>query len=318
MSAPLSSQTIGDSRGDATAVALVASGNEWSLRSLESILGAQGIKVLRAQSAEEAFSKAESNAVHAVLVDAEVPGLPGLELCQALRGMPSVGAGTPIILLRPRPWRRDERFEALRAGAWECIGIPADSEELLLQLRTYISAKREADAIRDAGLIDPLTGAYNVAGILRRVNELGSDAIRYSRPIGCVALSPRTQDGTAPEVSETAAEPTIALLRKVSRSSDVIGRIGPTEFAIVAPNAGPDGTLRLAARVLAAADSVPAGVAPRLDLRAGYFAVDDLRATSIPPVELVRRAAAALRQTTAADESTRLNAYSAELTAYQN
>src|SRR5512146_2128992 len=66
VSAPLSSQTIGDSRGDATAVALVASGNEWSLRSLESILGAQGIKVLRAQSAEEAFTKAESNAVHAV------------------------------------------------------------------------------------------------------------------------------------------------------------------------------------------------------------------------------------------------------------
>lgn len=318
MSVHLSSQTHGDAGGDSSAVALVASGNEWSVRSLESILGAQGIKVVRAMTAEEAVAQAEAHALHAVLVDADVPGLSGLELCQALRGMPSVGAGTPIILLRPRPWRRDERFEALRAGAWECIGIPADSEELLLQLRTYISAKKEADAIRDAGLIDPLTGAYNAAGILRRVNELGSDAIRYSRPLGCVALSPRNLDGAAPAGDEASAEPTIALLRQVSRSSDVIGRIGPTEFAILAPNAGPDGTLRLAARVLAAADSVPASAAPRLDLRAGYFAVDDLRAMSIPPVELVRRAAAALHQSTHADESTRLNAYSAELTAYQN
>ncbi len=317
MSVHLSSQTVGDPRGDSTAVALVASGNEWSLRSLESILGAQGIKVLRAQTAEEAFAQAEAHPVHAVLVDADVPGLPGLELCQALRGVPGVGAGTPIILLRPRPWRRDERFEALRAGAWECIGIPADSEELLLQLRTYINAKRESDSIRDAGLVDPLTGVYNTAGILRRMNELGSDAIRYSRPIGCVAFSPGGAD-TPADAAEASAEPTIALLRKVSRSSDVIGRMGPTEFAILAPNAGPDGTLRLAARVLAAADSVPTNTTPRLDLRAGYFAVDDLRATSIPPVEILRRAAAALRQSTATDESTRLNAYSAELTAYQN
>ncbi len=279
------------------ALALVASDNEWSARSLESILGAQGIRVLRAQTVEETFAHAEAANCHVVLLDADLPGLSGLEACQALRTLPGVGASTPIIMLRPRPWRRDERFEALRAGAWECIGIPADSEELLLQLRTYIAAKSETDAIRAASLVDPLTGAYNALGIMRRIQELASDAIRFSRPLGCVALAP--DPWAAPDRAEApavSAEPTFAFLRKVSRASDVIGRTGPAEFMIVAPNSGPDGTLRLARRLLDAADSLPRGTPLHVRLRAGYFAVDDLRANPIDPADLIRRAAAALRQ----------------------
>ncbi len=279
------------------ALALVASDNEWSARSLESILGAQGIRVVRAQTVEETVAQAESANCQVLLLDADLPGLTGVEVCKSLRALPSVGASTPIIMLRPRPWRRDERFEALRAGAWECIGIPADSEELLLQLHTYISAKAETDAIRAASLIDPVTGAYNLLGIMRRVQELAADAIRFSRPLGCVALAPdpRTASEHAPSAT-TRAEPTFEFLRRVSRASDVIGRSGPAEFLIVAPNSGPDGTLRLARRLLDAADSMPRGTPQQVRLRAGYYAVGDLRATPVEPVDLLRRAAAALRQ----------------------
>ncbi len=278
------------------ALALVASDNEWSARSLESILGAQGIRVVRAQTVEEALAQAGTAACQVLLLDADLPGLTGLELCKSLRALPGVGASTPIIMLRPRPWRRDERFEALRAGAWECIGIPADSEELLLQLRTFITAKTETDRIRAASLIDPVTGAYNLLGIMRRVQELAADAIRFSRPLGCVALAPDPWTPMDPnEAASAAAEPIFAFLRRVSRASDVIGRTGPGEFLIVAPNSGPDGTLRLARRLLDAADSLPRGTPVPVRLRAGYFAVSDLRATPVDPTDLVRRAAAALR-----------------------
>ena len=299
-------------------LALVASDNEWSARSLESILGAQGIRVVRAQTIEETFAQAEAANCQVLLLDADLPGLSSLEICMALRALPGVGASTPIIMLRPRPWRRDERFEALRAGAWECIGIPADSEELLLQLHTFISAKTETDAIREASLIDPVTGAYNLLGIMRRTQELAADAIRFSRPLGCVALAP---DPWSPadhtEAASAAAEPTFAFLRRVSRASDVIGRTGPTEFLIVAPNSGPDGTLRLARRLLDAADSLPRGTPVPVRLRAGYFAVGDLRATPIDPADLVHRAGAALRQSQQS-AAERLCVFSSDVNPSQN
>jgi len=301
-------------------VALVASGDEWSLRSLDSILSAHDIGVVRVRTARDAYARAESAGIHVILVDHDVSGVAGVDVCRALRALPGVGASTPIIMLGHRPWRHEERFEALRVGAWACFAIPADSDELLLQLHTFIAARREADERREAGLLDLLTGGYNAAGIERRARELAADAIRFSRPLGCVALSPgaipEREDGAPPD--PTPLNQTIELLRSVLRGSDVVGRIGPADFVILAANAGTAGTQRLAQRLVDAADHLPARTSAPLALRAGYFAVDDLRAASLDPEELVRRAAAALRKSQASAGAERLCTFTPDLSTLPN
>ncbi len=300
--------------GNAGGVALVASGDEWCLRSLESILSAQDIQVIRAQTAGDAFESAQTAAAHIVLIDEEVAGVPGAEICRALRALPTVGASTPIIMLRHRPWRREERAEALAAGAWACVAIPVDSDELLLQVHTYVSARRETDTLRDAGLLDLLTGGYNAFGLIRRVREMASEAIRFSRPLGCVALSPEP----APAGPGGEVDNTVEFLRATLRGSDVVGRIGPAEFVILAANSGTAGTRRLAQRLLDAADHLPGLGSGHLALRAGYFAVDDIRASELDPEELVRRAEAALRQSQASAGAERLMAFSPEVNPMAN
>lgn len=277
-------------------LALVASADEWFARALEVVLEAMGVAVVRARTAREVVALASVSSVHAIVLDAERSSFPFDELCTSIRAVPGTGAATPLVLVRLRPWTPAARLGALRAGAWECLAIPSQAEELRAKLTTYMEARSQLDHAREGGLLDPLTDAYNATGILRRAQELGAEANRYARPIGCLAIAAEPVPTSAWDTDPAApAIATAHLLRRTVRASDAVGRVGSLEFMIVAPNAGPTGISRLAERVLAAVDG-PGATAGQPRLRTGYFAVQDLRASQMEPVELVARASSALKE----------------------
>ena len=73
-----------------------------------------------------------------------------------------------------------------------------------------------------------------------------------------------------------------------------IGRIGPGEFAVVAPGTDGAGAVLLAQRVARAVHAAgPTQGAP--PLRAGYDAVGNTRYTPVEPKNLLSRATSALR-----------------------
>src|SRR2546426_9660647 len=86
--------------------------------------------------------------------------------------------------------------------------------------------------------------------------------------------------------------------RTAGRTSDAIGRVGPTEFAVLAFATDAAGSVTLAERLLRAlkgARAASGSAAPPFRLRAGYYAVSDPRRAAVDPVQTVLRAAAALR-----------------------
>src|SRR6266571_5278969 len=82
------------------------------------------------------------------------------------------------------------------------------------------------------------------------------------------------------------------VLRGTARRSDAIGRVGPGEFAVIAPGTDRAGAVLLAER-LARGVKTLAGATP--GLRAGYDAVGNARYTPIEPKNLLSRATTALR-----------------------
>jgi diguanylate cyclase (GGDEF)-like protein len=98
------------------------------------------------------------------------------------------------------------------------------------------------------------------------------------------------------------AEQLGSVLQRTGRTSDAVGRLGPTEFAIVAAATEASGAERLAERVREAMDAehmvIPRGAdgAARVRIRAGYYAVPDYAESAVDAVEMLVRAAAALRQ----------------------
>lgn len=284
-------------------LALLASGQEWLARSLESVLISDGYTVLRAYTARQVFDRVQMAQPDLIFValDLDLSGS-GVELCRELVGQ-GLASGTPIFLVTSRPLTRRDRLEALRAGAWEMIGLPLDTEAFLLQLGRYIELRLGAVRSREEGLLDPQSGLYNVRGMLRRVREEGALALRHRAALACLVLGPGgVGEGAEASLSTSGPEfpalPIARLLREGCRAGDIVGRLGPRDFVVLAPATGPTGALSLGHRLTAAAEvqlTLGPGVA-ETGLRAGLCAVPDFATAAIQPIELLVRATVALRR----------------------
>jgi len=305
---------------------LIANDQEWSARSLETILGPRGYAVLRSYNARQTLDLARRVRPDVVILDARLPDGDGLELCRTLHEPSYLGPSTPILVTSSDPGHRGQQVAAYAAGAWDYVLLPLDGEVLVHKLDTFAAAKREADRLREEGLLDPATGLYNARGLARRAREMGAEALRRGDALACVAFIPVPKDGslldeaTADDIVARVADRLGDLLRRMGRSSDAVGRLGPTEFAIIAPATEAHGAERLAERVRQAveAEHIPVDIlissntaasiasgsdrpapAPEVHdevhVRVGYFAVSDFAESHIDAVEMLVRAASTLR-----------------------
>jgi two-component system cell cycle response regulator len=288
---------MADRDKSAQPVVLIANDQEWSARSIESILSPNGFRVVRAYTGQQALERAFESNPHVIILDAQMPDMHGFEVCRTLRSDPRIDPTTPIVVTTAGPSGRAQRIEAYDAGAWEFLGQPLDGEALLLKLRTFVAARLEVERLREESLLDLETGLYNRRGLARRARELGSDAARRHEPLACIVLGPEnaitpelTDDGRA-RLSEWVGE----VLRRTSRASDAVGRLGSLEYGVVAPGAANAGALRLADRIGAMFEAAPPpGVEQALRFRAGYCAVPDFADSAVDALELLLRATTAL------------------------
>lgn len=280
---------------------LIANDQEWSARSLESILGPNGYAVVRAYTGQQALERARTSQPDLIILDAQMPDMHGFEVCRALRSDPRFSATTPIVITTSGPSGRTQRLEAYRAGAWEFLGQPLDGEALLLKLNTFLESKREVDGLREENLLDPGTGLYNMRGLSRRAREIGAEAFRRRDPVACVVFAPEidvTEEETPEDEARRMSDQVALLFRQAGRASDAIGRLGMAEYGVIAPATGPEAAVRLARRLGGAVESSPIpvrGGERTLRLRAGYCAVPDFAESSVDAVELLLRATTALR-----------------------
>jgi two-component system cell cycle response regulator len=304
-------------RSSPAPLVLVANDQEWSARSLESILGPQGYAVVRAHTGRQALELARRTRPDAIIVDSGMPDIPGMEVCRILREDARFSDGTPIIVTTAGPASRTERMEAYRAGAWEFVSQPLDSEAFLLQLENFIRSKRELDRSRDDSLLDATTGLYNVRGLARRAKELGADASRRRAPLACVAVAPlagndEQENATSDEQGFLVITHLSDIFRRTARMSDVVGHLGRSEFAILAPATEAKGIVRLFERIQETIDSLPLDLdagGRKLKVRAGYCAVPDFAESSVDAVELLLRAATALRHVKSGDGDAGITAF---------
>jgi PleD family two-component response regulator len=294
---------------------LLANEHEWAARSLETILGPHGYAVLRAYTGRQLLGLVRSAQPDLIMVDVRLPDMRGVDVCRALRDDPHFPEETPIIFTSSGTPERDERLEAFRAGAWEIVSQPLDAEVLLLKLDAYMRGKRAVDRLRDESLLDQATGLYNMQGMVRRAREMSADAQRLHAPISCVAFTPvatTEMEPTPPAITEFMIERLGAIVRRTGRASDAIGRLGPSEFAIIAPATAEPGAIRMMERLESQLSDVltqPDGIAQRVELRAGYCTVADGAQSDVDAVEMLLRANTALRLVRDADRNDEWRAY---------
>jgi DNA-binding response OmpR family regulator len=115
-------------------LALLASDQEWSTRSLESVLGPHGFASVRAYTGRQALELIRRTHPDVVIIDSGMPDISGVDLCVQLRNDPEFPSSTPIVMTTAGPASRSQRLDAYRAGVWEYLSLPVDAEALILKL----------------------------------------------------------------------------------------------------------------------------------------------------------------------------------------
>jgi diguanylate cyclase (GGDEF)-like protein len=289
---------------------LLASDQEWSTRSLESVLGPHGFASVRAYTGRQALELVRRTHPDVVIVDSGMPDIAGIDLCVQLRNDPEFPSSTPIVMTTAGPASRSQRLDAYRAGVWEYLSMPVDAEALILKLSAFVRAKREIDRSREESLLDDSTGLYNVRGLARRAREMGAEASRRHAPLACVAVTASAAGAVnGDELDPRVAEELGDLCRRTARASDAVGRLGRSDFAIIAPATGEAGAVRIAERIREVANTATLGTSVSYDVRAGYCAFQDFSQSPVDAVEMLLRAATALRHVLRAPDIAGISAY---------
>jgi len=278
---------------------LIASHGEWVGRSVESVLEQNGYAVLRVDGGRRALDLAWHVSPDVLILDTALSEMDGIAVARTLTSDPDFDHSTPIFITSPAPVSNLVRIEAFAAGAWDFAVQPLDIESILLKMDTFQRARARIAESRPTSLIDPLTGLYSAQGLRHWAAQLGARASRNHEALACVVVSSEGmgETGVGGKPVSAALNYMADLCRSKSRKSDVVGYVGESRFAILAPDTDESGARQFVGRLRLALEQSAADtrVDPGTGLRAGFYAATDFGASGLDATEVIGRAETALR-----------------------
>ena len=167
-----------------------------------------------------------------ILMDLYLPGCNGLELAAALRQRESA-TGIPIVFLSTEV-RIDRQLEALRQGGDDFLTKPITPAHLAA---TVASRVKRARIVRSYMVRDSLTDALNHAAFMDQFEREVSRAKRTETPLAFALLDldrfKSVNDLHGHGAGDRVIKAISRLLHQRLRRTDIIGRYGGEEFAIV-------------------------------------------------------------------------------------
>jgi diguanylate cyclase (GGDEF)-like protein len=229
---------------------------------LESSLRRWGYDVQVAHNGDEAWRMLQQpGAPQLVVFDWLMPGMDGLELCQAVRAH-KLEPYTYIILLTTKRGQKDV-VEGLEAGADDYISKPFDPQELKVRLRTgkrilylmdQVIAAREA--MRDLAMRDSLTGLWNRGAIFNMLTAEAARAARQGATLGVVLVDldhfKMVNDTHGHDTGDVVLRHAADTLQGLVRPYDAVGRHGGEEFLVLLPGCDQINAVSQAERLRAA------------------------------------------------------------------
>jgi len=115
---------------------------------VQDLLAVEGYDVIPAYDGEEALLKTRANLPDVVLLDINMPGMNGYEVCTQLKADPAT-ADIPVLMLTALT-EPDQRVKGLQLGAEDYIAKPFDYRELVARVGARLRSKQTADELRAA------------------------------------------------------------------------------------------------------------------------------------------------------------------------
>lgn len=205
------------------------------VRALCDYLNAHAIDAAVAHDAAEILTHLQQSVPDAVIVDAQMPGLNGLDLCRVLRTT-SRWQDLPVVIVGKDPGL-SARLAAFEAGCDDLLTHQSDPAEILARIQTHIERAR---LMRQRADRDALTGLLTRRAFLESLAARLAEVARNEQPLAFCLLDLDRFKCINDTHGHLAGDRVLArlgqLLQNRFRAEDLRGRWGGEEFVVVMAN----------------------------------------------------------------------------------
>jgi diguanylate cyclase (GGDEF)-like protein len=247
---------------------LLVDDDEIAVERMRILVEAEGYEVATASSAEGALAELQREFAPIVILDRNMPGMDGLELCRAIRD----GAHYPgyvYLILCTAHDAEEEILSGLNAGADDYVSKRASGTQLIARLATARrilalehSLRQVIEERRRMAMTDALTGVHNRRYFMSHLRRELKRGQRYGSQVSLLVLDidhfkkindrhgHAAGDGVLVEFAQR-------LQQTLPRETDWVARLGGEEFAVVLPQTDTAGARVVAERLRVAVHGAP-------------------------------------------------------------
>ena len=271
----LNSEQLNAHKSDRQPVILIVDDDMLNRELLEAVVERLGYRSVIACDAFEALTQLTTD-IDLILMDVNMPGMTGIEAVAKIR-QDVVYADIPIIMVTALSGKQD-RLDAVIAGANDYISKPIDMTEVKVRTASLLRMKQAQDAVkryqaeleemvevrtqaltealeRMAALAttDPLTGLPNHRALVSALDQEIERALRYGRSCALLFLDidhfKALNDSCGHASGDTVLGEFSDVVRSCLRGIDTLGRWGGEEFLCLLPEADEVTALAAAERI---------------------------------------------------------------------
>lgn len=218
---------------------LLVDDNPRNLQMLGNQLNSLPYQLFFALDGEHALSAVRQHRPHLILLDIQMPGMDGFELCRQLKA-DSETADIPVIFLTAAYRDSDSLLEGFRVGAVDYITKPYLREELVARVETHLKLKAYQDYFRDLSIRDPLTRLYNRRFMADKIAHEQARRIRdgavFTIALGDLDNFKEINDRYGHGCGDAVLVEVARTLQNGGRATDAVGRWGGEEFLMLLPD----------------------------------------------------------------------------------
>lgn len=236
-----------------------------------------------AMGGDDALRLINEEAPDIVLLDAEMPGKSGFEVCELVLAQPGL-AELPVIFVTSHSGAEFEE-SGFAVGAVDFIAKPINPRMVQARVKTHLRLKIASELLKFQATTDALTQLRNRRAFDEALRVEWARALRAQQPLALLMIDvdhfKRFNDHYGHGAGDDCLRQVAEVLRSnLFRPADQAARYGGEEFALLLPSTDLAGGQAVAEKVLAAMENAKlphadSPVAPHVTLSIGVSALDE-------------------------------------------